>query len=262
VLSEIRKTVSTLLGLVLLAVTAVPALAVRIDDVGQEDAQRFVEDVLRNLGTESMSCPPGASRFLGPDMTTVCARIDLDARSFKKAWRAATKRRALSVGAASRTGWRKDGPVIERFYLVGYVSVGAAYHPGQKLLLMGRSKVQQCTEDWIAAAAEWTKLCGPAGAAERGDGVLSCPRKISRTNPDFPVDLASEYDYAKVVLTVRIGPDGSIDEVCLLEADPPRPEFVLPTLAATREWRYEPARRGGKPVESYMQTWTEFEVHR
>jgi TonB family protein len=50
---------------------------------------------------------------------------------------------------------------------------------------------------------------------------------------------------ATVVLELVVGDDGDVDEARVLEGDEP---FASAALAASRRWRFEPARRAGAPV--------------
>ena len=52
----------------------------------------------------------------------------------------------------------------------------------------------------------------------------------------------------QVLIEALIGPDGSIGETRILQAQPP---FASAALSALAEWKFKPARRGGVPVPSY-----------
>lgn len=61
-----------------------------------------------------------------------------------------------------------------------------------------------------------------------------------------------------VEVRARILADGSVGEVCLIKASPTGMGFEEAAVAAVRVWRYGPARLGGVPVETVLDTVVEF----
>lgn len=74
-------------------------------------------------------------------------------------------------------------------------------------------------------------------------GVLILwPRKISGTEPQLPSDLAGKA--GSVYLTITIGVDGKVQDVKVIGGDEP---FIIPVVAAVKQFVYEPQLVDGKP---------------
>jgi TonB family protein len=52
-----------------------------------------------------------------------------------------------------------------------------------------------------------------------------------------------------VVIELEILLDGTVDDLVVLSA--PSPELAVAALTAVQQWRCSPARRNGKPVETF-----------
>ncbi len=73
-------------------------------------------------------------------------------------------------------------------------------------------------------------------------------RLLSGAQPEYPATARRDRIEGFVTLRYRIRADGSVDDVEVIEAQPAG-VFDSVALAAVRSWRYEPARRGGRPVD-------------
>jgi TonB family protein len=102
----------------------------------------------------------------------------------------------------------------------------------------------------------------PCSASPVG-GCLKPPTKIRDVKPQYPPQLSDAKVSGVVVLSAKIGTDGSIMSVQL--ADPASridPALVQATIAAVNEWKFTPTHLGGVPIETEMQVTANFVAHR
>jgi protein TonB len=90
----------------------------------------------------------------------------------------------------------------------------------------------------------------PAGStapAQRPGASLAFGRLVSRVEPEYPEAAVQRHLAGLVKLRVMIAPNGSIEKVEVTEGQP-----LLADAAqrAVQQWRYEPTRLGGQPVEA------------
>jgi len=100
----------------------------------------------------------------------------------------------------------------------------------------------------------------PCSASPVG-GCIKPPTKIRDVKPEYPPQLSDAKVGGVVVLSAKIGTDGSITSVQL--ADPAAridPALVQATIAAVNEWKFTPTRLGGVPIEVEMQVIANFVV--
>lgn len=67
--------------------------------------------------------------------------------------------------------------------------------------------------------------------------------------PEYPLEARRARKEGVVVVEIAIRADGTCGEVRIVE-DAPDPAFRESVLAAVRTWKFQPALRGGHPVES------------
>lgn len=63
----------------------------------------------------------------------------------------------------------------------------------------------------------------------------------------------------RVRLRLLVRSDGSVGHVDVVVPSG-EPELDRAAAEALRRWRFEPARRGGEPVDSYYLVWVSFEL--
>jgi protein TonB len=74
----------------------------------------------------------------------------------------------------------------------------------------------------------------------------------SRVEPAYP-EIARRGAYgATIVLRALVLANGSVGEVTVLRTSHPNLGFEAAASRAIRQWRYEPALRGGRPVDAYV----------
>lgn len=127
---------------------------------------------------------------------------------------------------------RQLAPELEADPLDGYGKAGRLLKAGQAdpLLLLGDG----------------------AGDAKPACEKVTPPRKVHAPNPAFPEAQRGHPERPPVQLIVQtiIDQQGVPQSPRILKMTG-EPVFVLASLAALREWRFEPARCKGEPIETY-----------
>ena len=72
---------------------------------------------------------------------------------------------------------------------------------------------------------------------------------LQRVEPEYPEEARQQRIQGAVVLDVRIGRDGAIEDVKLVSG---QPLLANAAIAAVKQWRFKPRTQKGQPVE--MQT--------
>lgn len=85
----------------------------------------------------------------------------------------------------------------------------------------------------------------PSAPVRRSEGVQQA-LLVHRVTPEYPILARQARMEGKVVLRAVIGRDGTIRELSVVEGSP---LFVREALAAVEQWRYQPTRLNGEPVE-------------
>ncbi|WP_437969836.1 TonB family protein [Sorangium sp. So ce260] len=93
-----------------------------------------------------------------------------------------------------------------------------------------------------AAQAPAGAAQAPAAAAQTAQATMPSP--IGPTDPPYPLGGIGE---ATVVLRITVNGDGTVGAVEEVEGDEP---FASAAARAASSWRFEPARRGGRPVSA------------
>lgn len=113
-------------------------------------------------------------------------------------------------------------------------------------------------EPGIAPPADLRTPQPPAPPPETGTPDTP-PRPILQEEPVFPRAAYSRRieGYADMEFTVRT--DGTTEDIRVVNAEP-KGFFESASQRAVRRWRFEPARRNGKPVAARMQVRLRFEI--
>ena len=80
----------------------------------------------------------------------------------------------------------------------------------------------------------------------RVDEGITPPRVVTRSAPEYPASAKAAKITGVVVMETVIEADGTISSVKVLRS--PHPDLGDAAVKAVREWRFEPARKDGKPV--------------
>ena len=99
-----------------------------------------------------------------------------------------------------------------------------------------------------------------ASAASNGAEDSPLPQPVA-TNaaPPYPEEARAAGLQGKVTLRLRIGVDGRVESLKLL-ASSGAPSMDESALATVKQWRFEPARRLGRPVAMDVKTSVKFEI--
>lgn len=91
----------------------------------------------------------------------------------------------------------------------------------------------------------------PAPAAAAPAAEATPPQIILDTQrpPQYPPAALQARYSGSVLLEVRVLPSGSVGEVHVVECTRPRMGFEEAAVAAVKQWRFEPALQGERPVE-------------
>jgi TonB family protein len=87
-------------------------------------------------------------------------------------------------------------------------------------------------------------------AIERVGGDVSEPVEISRVSPDYSVAARKDRLEGRVILEAIITATGAVADVRVLRSVHPLLDDA--SVAAVRQWRYEPGRKKGVPVPVYL----------
>ncbi len=118
-------------------------------------------------------------------------------------------------------------------------------------LLINMPNLTSATGSWVLEFAE-LYLPGPvAGNAEApvytATGELSGPEVLRKVDPRYPPTLRDQGVAGEVVLYAIVRKNGSVDSIQVVRGL--HPELDRNAMEALAQWKFEPARRNGEPVE-------------
>ena len=100
----------------------------------------------------------------------------------------------------------------------------------------------------------------PCSASPVG-GCIKPPTKVVDVRPVYPEQLSDAKVGGVVVMTARLGTDGSIVRVQLADPnDPIDPALVHAARTAISQWQFTPTQLGGVPVETDMKVTVNFVI--
>ena len=77
--------------------------------------------------------------------------------------------------------------------------------------------------------------------------AISEPQVVSQVEPEYPREALLNGTSGWVRVTFDVQPDGRVDEVSVIEADPPR-VFNRAAIRAVKRWRFEPSSGSGPGI--------------
>lgn len=83
-------------------------------------------------------------------------------------------------------------------------------------------------------------------AGGKSEGKLSAPRLIFSPDPQYTAEARRAHVEGSIVLTLMVGTDGRPHDIKVIR--PLGHGLDEETIKTVRTWRFEPARRNGKPV--------------
>ncbi|MEQ1564998.1 MAG: energy transducer TonB [Myxococcota bacterium] len=112
----------------------------------------------------------------------------------------------------------------------------------------------------LALADATAALVGEMGGAVVDErSVQDPPRATTRTPPTFPARARSLGQSGRVTLSFVVDVDGSVQDVTVVEAEPPG-VFDDAAVAAVESWAFEPGRNEGMPVAVRVRQTLTFEL--
>lgn len=101
-----------------------------------------------------------------------------------------------------------------------------------------------------------SSIRGEANLGEENDKIEPATL-IARTDPVYPAIARQSHISGSVEVQFRISPEGRVYDVKSLKG---WPILAKAAMEAVATWRYEPARRNGRPVESQVRTNFDFQM--
>jgi TonB family protein len=98
----------------------------------------------------------------------------------------------------------------------------------------------------------------PAGTYELSPTAAEASL-VHRVEPDYPEQARQQQIQGSVVLEVRAGHDGAVQEVKLISG---QHELAAAAIAAVKQWRFNPPKVNGEPVEIQTRVTLNFELPR
>ena len=102
-----------------------------------------------------------------------------------------------------------------------------------------------------------SSVTGGADFAEENNGIEPATL-IARTDPVYPAIARQSHISGSVEVQFRISPEGRVYDVKSLKGWPILAKAAIDAVAT---WRYKPARRNGRPVESQVRTNFDFQMN-
>lgn len=92
----------------------------------------------------------------------------------------------------------------------------------------------------------------PSGPLLAGAGGVTNPTLIHQTQPEYPELARTARMEGRVILQAICNKDGTVSEPTVVNCSRPGVGFEEAAAAAVRQWRYEPALQGDRPVDVYF----------
>ena len=93
-----------------------------------------------------------------------------------------------------------------------------------------------------------------------GDGGVTNPRLVNRVNPEYPESARLRSLRGNVVLQAVITKTGAVADLRVIRSDRPGFGFEEAAMTAVGQWKYQPARLDGRPVDVYFTIFVEFRL--
>jgi len=105
--------------------------------------------------------------------------------------------------------------------------------------------------------------CSPADAILAGVDGVSNPELIpaSKVEPVYPDAARLAGIEGAAILQAVIGTDGTVCDIQVLNEHPTGWEFVVASIEALEQWRYDPAMKDGRPVTAIFTVFFEYKLN-
>jgi TonB family protein len=197
----------------------------------------------RDLRARETADGPPRGTFGGDGLDLREQRIRDGERARARAQREALERSRLA--ASSRP------PASSR------AQAGEAEAPASRLAPAGPSQGAWAAQSAPASRTEATAAPNRPPASSGDDRP---PRRLTGTGGE-PMVMALDLDdpRGRVRLRLEIGADGRVHEAMVVSSEPVNTALERAAVAAARQWQYEPALRGGRPVDASVMVTVDFE---
>jgi len=198
-------------------------------------SMELARSIAEHVEAAPTACPDEIESF-GAAGIAVCGRVDAEFKVLKKTLKAFLEERP-EVVELTGTRWRREGDYRARRFFVDREMFTILFHPEQRTLALLPSRT--CFDE--QTLARWQ----PRVAIAEG---IATPTIALRAGVDYPEEARAARTAGIVVLQAIIGKAGTIEDSCLVYVLPERMGFEAAALASVKQWRYEPARQGGVPI--------------
>lgn len=239
-----------------LLLLAVPAIAQEAEPPGG-----LIRRILGQIGAAVQTCPPEA-RDSFEDREVVCGVYAKGYSQFRLDWDTTLDSYDVRSRITTASPWvLRDGRYV-RDYEAGDLKLRVIFDEGSGQLLAAFTLPDPGPGE--AAPLAGTPPSSASAAGDRvpiaGFGGVTAPVLIpeSRVEPVLP-GRAAEYGVeGAVTLQVLVRRDGAVGEVRVLRVEPEGWDLGEAAARAVEQWRYEPARRDGEPVDAWFTVLFEF----
>jgi TonB family protein len=156
---------------------------------------------------------------------------------------------AVATGTPLRVE-TKSGFMSYEYEYSDYSQVGSKLYPRKMMYSENGFKMVKATidsiQDWVPAADD---LAPPPGATLHRvckAGRPTAPKATYTPDPQYPTDV-KERKNSLVVLHVLLSPEGKISAMEVQRSG--GPEFDREAMKAVSQWKFEPAKCAGEPIE-------------
>lgn len=219
--------------------------------------ERFARGALRGLEAASVDCAVEITDRW-PERVVLCGTYGRSFSSFKAYWEEQTRR--FNLPRPKPDGpWKLRGGAHERDYEVEETPLTVRFDERKGRVAIAWVPPDDTTDQ---APPEPKADNGKRNRLTAGFGGVGTPRllKESRVDPVYPEKALAEEIEGSVVLDLVIRKDGTVAEVTVLRCKPTGWGLEQAAVEAVRQWRYEPARFRGEPVEVQLTVYVEFKL--
>jgi TonB family protein len=202
--------------------------------------------LFKALGATPTSCATELNLLHEP-FEVRCASVRIDLRDFM-----ARTDEVLSAMAAPEGSWHGSGAERSRSFLLNGSSLSVWYHRREGVVVSYPKPYPRCAQ----SNPELVSMVEPPGADRP---VI---REETRTPPPYPEFARLARITGRVVLRALVQRDGTLRDVCVergIRNGGLGFEYVARQTVA--DWRYEPARLNGQPIDYPIVIIVEFKLH-
>lgn len=216
-----------------------------------EPPRELARQILSEMGADVEACPQEAAALF-PDREMLCTTYSKEYSFFKLDWETTLGRHDLRTRVEEASPWTLRQGSYVRDYEAADAKLTVSFDERTGRLLLAFTLPDDGAEAALATAAL------PSSARDEpptaGFGGVSFPVLIaeSRVEPVMPERAATLDMEGQVTLRLLVLRDGSVGKVRVLRVEPEGWGFEEAAVAAIEQWRFEPARQEGAPVDVWF----------